>query len=215
MKIEIYSDVACPWCYVGERRLARALAALPGGDQAEVRFRPFQLDPAAPATAEPMPRHLQRKFGQLAPAMLARVEAAGAEEGVVFDWERAQAVNTRNAHRLLAFAERRHGAAVQRDVAERLFALHFAQGGDVGDADQLAAVAAEAGMHAEEVREHLRSTAGERELADALEGARRIGIRAVPTFVVDGRWAVEGAQPVAALVEVLEHAARSGEPAAR
>ena len=117
MKVEIYSDVVCPWCYIGERRFARALAAFGGGD-VEVVFRPFQLDPAAPTAAEPIARYLERRFGARAGSMLGSVSAAAAAEGITMDWDRALAANTRTAHRLLGLAEREYGAGTQRALAE-------------------------------------------------------------------------------------------------
>ena len=104
MKVEIYSDVACPWCYIGERRFERALAAFPGGHEIEVTFRPFQLDPNAPAAGVPMSEYLAKRFGRPEDAMLSRVTQAAAGEHITMDWDRAIAVNTRTAHRLLRLA---------------------------------------------------------------------------------------------------------------
>jgi predicted DsbA family dithiol-disulfide isomerase len=208
MKIDIYSDIVCPWCYVGERRFARALAALPDAAEIEVVFRPFQLDPQAPDAPVPVREQLARKFGALADAMTRRVNDAAAEEGIVMDWDRALAANTRTAHRLLRLAREEHGPAVQRDLAERLFAAHFSEGRDVSDHAQLTALAAAAGMNERRVREYLASGEGAEALEAELRHARAIGVTAVPTFVFAERFAVAGAQPVATFLEVLEEVRR-------
>lgn len=214
MKVEVYSDVVCPWCYIGEHRLARALAAFPQRDQVEVVFRPYQLDPDAPQAAVPLTQYLERRFGKRAGAMLDPVDAAAAGEGISIAWGKALSANTRTAHRLLMLAEQEHGPAVQRALAERLFALHFSEGGNIADVDQLAAAAAEVGMDARRVREHLQSDAGVQELETALRKARYLGIHAVPTFVIDGRYALQGAQPVATFLEALDAARNAAAPTA-
>lgn len=209
MKIEIYSDVVCPWCYIGERRLNRALAAFSQGGQVEVVFRPYQLDPDAPESAVPLPEYLERRFGRRVDGVLDQVTTAARAEGIEMAWEKALSTNTRTAHRLLVFAEREYGAVLQRALAERLFERHFTLGGNIGDVDQLVEAASAAGMDAGRARAHLESGKGVQELEAELEKARRLGIQAVPTFVIDGRYAVQGAQPAAKLLEVLEEAART------
>ena len=215
MKVEIYSDVACPWCYVGERRFARALAAFPAAAEVEVAFRPYQLDPGAPAVATPLLPHLDRRFGGNAAAKLAHVNAAGAEDGITFDWERAQAVNTLTAHRVLALAAREHGAAVQRALLDRIFDAYFTRGADVSDHALLATLAGEVGMSAARVRAYLDAGEGAAELAQELAAARALGVRSVPTFVIDDQYVVEGAQPASVFLQVLEEVRRrSGEAVA-
>jgi predicted DsbA family dithiol-disulfide isomerase len=218
MKIEIYSDVVCPWCYIGERRLSRALAAFPQRDQVEIVFRPYQLDPGAPDAAVPLTQYIERRFGRRGQGMLAQVSAAAAGEGITIAWEKALSVNTRTAHRLLRFARQQYGAAVQRAVAERLFDLHFTQGGDIADIGQLAETSELAGLDAGRVRAHLESDEGLQELEAEFDSAQRLGITAVPTFVVDGRYVIQGAQPEAQFLQVLQQAAktmRAGDAAAR
>lgn len=208
MKVEIYSDVACPWCYIGKRRFEAALAAFPDAGDVEVVHRPFLLDSAAPETPVPMPQHLEKKFGVLAKSMLARVTEAAAAEGIEMDWDAALAANTRTAHRLARLARLEYAPGVQRALMEGLYSAYFTRGADVSDDGQLAAIAVSAGMDEERVRDYLASDEGEAELDADLARAREIGVTAVPTFVFDGRYAVPGAQPTETFLEVLEEVRR-------
>lgn len=203
MKVEIYADIVCPWCYIGERRFERALAEFPGGADVEVVYRPYQLDPGAPETARPLAEYLDARFGAAAGAMRARVTEVAAGEGITIDWDRALSVNTRTAHRLLRLAAREYGPAVQRSLMEALFAAHFTHGGDVGDHARLTALASSVGMDADRVAAYLASNEGAEALAAEFEDARARGVRAVPTFVFDGRYVVEGGQPTAVFLDVL------------
>jgi predicted DsbA family dithiol-disulfide isomerase len=213
MRVEIYSDVVCPWCYIGERRFARALADLPDAGEVEVVYRPFQLNPDASEVAIPLKAYMEKRFGARAATMHGQVDAAGAAEGITFEWDRALSVNTRTAHRLVRLAEREYGAEAQRALVERLFDLHFTRGGDVSDPDLLADEAAAVGMDRDRARAYLGSDEGVRELEAEFEAARRIGVRAVPTFVFDGSWAIEGAQPTARFAEALAELSREKAPA--
>lgn len=209
MKVEIYSDVVCPWCYIGERRLARALAAFPGTAEVEVVFRPYQLDPDAPERAVPIADYLTKRFGDVSETMQAQVSAAAESEGIVIEWDRAQATNTRTAHRLLRLAEREYGGPVQRVLAEHLFDMHFTRGGDVGDVAELTDAAVAAGMDRQRVATYLESDEGAAELDAEFERARGIGIRGVPTFVFDNRFVVQGAQPATQMLRVLHQVAQA------
>lgn len=208
MRVEIFSDIVCPWCYVGERRFERALDGFAGADDVEVVFRPYQLDPNAPAEAIPHAEYMTRRFGAGSVGRHRQVDDAGADVGITFAWDRALNANTRMAHRLLMLAERGYGADVQRALAERLFELHFTRGGNIADADQLAAEAAEVGMDRARVHAYLVSDQGATELESEFASARALGIRAVPTFVFDGKWAIEGAQPAAKFLEALQEIER-------
>src|SRR5690606_20979544 len=169
MKVEIYSDVACPWCYIGERRFARALAAYSGADRVEVVFRSYQLDPGAPAEAVPTKEYLRRRFGDRVDEMLDRVSSNARGEGIVMDWDRALSVNTLTAHRLLRLAEHEYGADVQGALAEKLFAAHFTEGGDVSDHELLTSLAESVGMDPERVRTYLATGEGEAETTAEIE----------------------------------------------
>ena len=204
MRVEIYSDVVCPWCYVGEKRFERALAAFPGAAGVEVVFRPYQLDAMAPAEAYPLRRYLERRFGGPAEEMTKVVSASAEGEGIAIDWDAALAANTFTAHRLLRLAEHEYGAETQRALVDRLFAAHFSEGGDVSDAALLTRLAVEVGMEEERVRGYLESGEGSDELAAELERARALGIRAVPSFVFEGKFMVQGAQSASVFLQALE-----------
>jgi len=216
MKIEIFSDIACPWCYIGEVRFERALAAFPGRAAVEVVYRPYQLDPSAPAQAIPLKENLARKFGAGRDSALQRVSDAAEGEGIVFDWDRALAVNTREAHRLMRLARTEYDADVQQSLLHRLFEGYFTQGADVASHEQLTGMAVQAGMDATRVREYLASDDGNDELSEELEYARQLGITAVPTFVFNGQYAVQGGQPASVFLQALEEVQRrtTAEPTA-
>ncbi|HLA63564.1 MAG TPA: DsbA family oxidoreductase [Rhodothermales bacterium] len=208
MKVEIYSDVACPWCYVGERRFARALGAFPQAEGVEVTFRPYQLDPSLPATPSPLRESLTRKFGAQLDAMLRQTATTAAADGLDLQFDRAQSVNTLEAHRLMRLALREGGPDVQRALAEGLFRAYFTDGLNVADPDVLADLAAEAGLDRERAAAYLATDEGAEEVEKEIAHAQRLGIRAVPTFVFDGRYAVQGAQPTSTFLQVLEEVQR-------
>jgi predicted DsbA family dithiol-disulfide isomerase len=196
MKVEIYSDIACPWCYVGKARFERALAESSMKDDVEVVFRPYQLDPDAPREAVPMWEYLETRFGPNVRGMVDRVFDQARAEGLPMDYDRGLAVNTLNAHRLLRLAEQEYGADAQRSIAAALFRAHFAEGKDVSDPETLAEIGATSGMDAERTSEYLRGNAGAAEVEAQIDEARQIGVTAVPTFVFDEKYAVQGAQPL-------------------
>ena len=206
VRIEIWSDVVCPWCYIGKRRFEAALRRFPGAADVTVTFRAFQLDPSAPpGAAMPVREVYERKFGPgQADQIIDRVTAMAAEEGLTFHMDRAVRANTLLAHRLLWLAEQR---GVQEAVKERLLRAYFGDGRNVGDPDTLADLAAECGLDREEVLGFLASDAGETEVAGDLTDALELGITAVPTYVFDGRWSVPGAQDPDTFLRVLERVA--------
>jgi len=207
MKVEIYSDVACPWCYVGKARFERALRAF-AGEPVEVVYRPYQLDPAAPTNAVPMMDYLSRRFGARARAMADNMIATARGEGLVMDYDRGLSVNTLDAHRVMRLAEHEYGADVQRALAERLFAAHFSEGRDVGDVETLVELASSSGVDADRARGYLTSDEGMREVHAEIAEARGLGITAVPTFIFDDKYAVQGAQPTSVFLQALEQVAR-------
>jgi predicted DsbA family dithiol-disulfide isomerase len=203
MLVEIYSDVVCPWCYIGKRRFEQALARYDKRDEVEVVFRPFQLDPHAPTAPTPVIDAYARKFGgpEAAEQIVHRLTGTAAEDGLDFHLDIAQRANTFDAHRLLAFAAR-HGK--QWDMKERLLRAYFVEGVNVADRDDLARLAGEVGLDPDEVRTYLASEEGVAELREELMASLERGITAVPTFVVGGKWAVPGAQDPETMLIVLQ-----------
>lgn len=205
MKVDIYSDIVCPWCYIGKARFEKALAAFSGAADVEVRHRPYQLDPASPS-GMPLLEYLAGRYGANAQGMAAHAAEQGRVEGITLDFGRALAANTLDAHRLLWMVARKRGDEAQRQAVSRLFEAHFVEGRDVSDYGVLSAIGAEVGLA--DVRERLASAEGRTEVREEIQLARQRGIRAVPTFVFEDRWGVQGAQPVPAMLEALERAAR-------
>lgn len=203
MKIEVYSDIACPWCYIGKRRLNDALADYDRREEVEVVFRSFQLDPNAPGEPRPLHEELARKFGASVDEMLQNVTTAGENEGIDFDWKSALSVNTLTAHRLLRLALHEYGAETQAKLLDRLFAAHFSLGLDIADHTTLTDLAVEAGLERARVEEYLQSGEGEGETRTELEAARQLGVQSVPTFVLEGRYAIQGAHPAPVLLKAI------------
>lgn len=210
MRVDIYSDIACPWCYIGERRFARALADRPDADAVEVVFQPFQLDPDLPDTPQPLKQRLAEKFGAQKDAAMQRVTAMGEDEGLTFRFDDALAVNTFTAHRLLWWTEQQANLPTQRALAEQLFAAHFTHGENVADPEVLADLAAEVGLDREQARTFLASDEGTEEVQALIEGAQRRGVRAVPTFVFNDESAVQGAKSAETFQRVLDDLLEEG-----
>ncbi len=210
MLVEVWSDVVCPWCYIGKRRFATAtaeLAADPAFDtELDVVYRPFQLDPnAPPGTTMPVLEAYARKFGgpEQAAAIIANITALAAGEGLELHLERAQRANTRDAHRTLWLAETTGPQGSQAELKERLLAAYFVEGRNIGDHDVLVDEASQVGLDPAAVRAMLDGAEGLAELADALAFARHAEIAAVPTYVIDRRWSIPGAQDPSVFVQVL------------
>lgn len=207
MQIEVYSDVACPWCYIGERRLERALAARPDM-RAEVHWRPFQLQPGMPTEGVPWAEFAERKFGGIARAggVFGQVVAAGEGEGITFDFTNMpKAPNTREAHRLI-----RHAADQGREweVADALFGAYFTEARDITDRETLVAIAAGAGLDAAATRAFLASDEYAAEIAASQGAAHERGVDSVPLFVFNGRYALAGAHGAEVFQEVFDVVAK-------
>ena len=215
--MDIWSDVACPWCYVGTVRFQRAVAAT--GADVDVVYRSFELDPTVPTGGHspPLVEYLERKFGDRSrvQAAHARLASAGAELGIDFRWSGMRRANTFDAHRLLAWARHEHGPDEQRALKERLLRAYFTDNLDVTDHAVLADLAADVGLDRAAAADLLTS---DRE-ADFVHAERAeahgSGIMAVPTFVVEGEWMLQGAHETERWVRALTHieselAGRSG-----
>ncbi len=207
LKVEIWSDIACPWCYVGKRRFEAALAGFEHRDQVEVSWRSFELDPGAPREREgDRIEHLARKYGtsrEQAERMLEQMTAVAAGEGLDFRFDIARSGNTFDAHRLTHLAAA-HGR--QDAMKERLFRAYLSEGEVIGDPAVLERLGLEVGLPEHELRELL---AGDRYAAEVREDeqlAASLAITAVPFFVVDRAIAASGAQPPELLRELLDRA---------
>ncbi len=207
MQIDIYSDIVCPWCYVGKRRLERALNSV--GGAVHVTWRPFQLNPTMPLEGMDRTTYLKSKFGSLEVfgRMKEQLLAAGAEEGIPFAFEKIQRTpNTFAAHRLVWYAAE-HGQ--QDKVVEALFRSYFVEGKNIGDVKTLAHAAAEAGLDRTEIEHFLASEKGVVEVKTEEAMGRRLGIRGVPYFVFNGRISLSGAQPPDILVSAIQQAEKA------
>lgn len=200
--IDMVSDFVCPWCYIGMRNLDAAL----GSGAATWRWHPYFLNPGMPAGAD-RNAYLIAKFGSVerARALGKTVEAAAADAGLALDLSRVQHLpDTANAHRLMRWAA---GAGVADAVARALFAAHFDAGENIADSEVLVAIADAAGMDGALVRDLLAGDADRALVEDAAERARDAGITGVPSYVLNGKLLVVGAQPPAALASALAQSA--------
>ncbi len=190
MLIEIFSDVICPWCFIGRRRLARALAARPGLDPA-IRWRAFQLNPDMPPEGMDRQDYLALKFGaEGGGSAYDRIRETGLGEGIDFRFDAiGRTPNTLAAHRLI-----RESGARQTAVVDALFDAYFLNGEDIGDEGRLADIAARAGWDRSEAEVFLASEAAASDVRQEDAQARAMGIQGVPCFVVDRRYAISGAQ---------------------
>ena len=203
VEVEIWSDVVCPWCYIGKRRFEKAVAELADEIDVDIVFRPYQLDPtASPGKAGPVIETYAKKFGgyERAQAIIDHVTEVAAESGIQFRMDRALRANTLLAHRLLWLAQ---ATGQQRALKERLLQAYFIDGLDVGDPHVLADCAADVGLDHDRVLGFLDSDDGLAEVRAELQAAAELEITAVPTFVFDGKWMVPGAQDPTTFVQVL------------
>jgi predicted DsbA family dithiol-disulfide isomerase len=216
MQVEIWSDVVCPWCYIGKRRFETALAhvsARRDTSSIEIVFRPYQLDPTArPGQSQPVVEAYAKKFGgpERAEQIIGHVTSVAAADGIEFRMDRSLRANTLLAHRLLSFAEQRGdqvGDTSHHDqiaLKERLLQAYFTDGLDIGDAAVLADCAAAVGLDRAEVLEFLSGDGGHAEVMEELAIAAANGITAVPTFVFNGEWGLPGAQDIELFERVLD-----------
>jgi predicted DsbA family dithiol-disulfide isomerase len=216
MRIEIWSDVVCPWCFIGKRRLERALDGFAHREDVDVVYRSFELDPSAPSPAtERMDEVLARKYGgglDNARRMMARVTEVAAGEGLDYHLDGTLRGSTVDAHRLLHLALAEDGPRVQAELKESLMTAYFTRAQDITDHDVLRKAATDAGLDPSRVDAVLASG----EYADAVRAdvdqARAFGASGVPFFVVDRKYAVSGAQPTEVFAEVLERAWSESHP---
>jgi predicted DsbA family dithiol-disulfide isomerase len=208
LRVDVISDVVCPWCYIGKRRLEAALAGLSADKRAVavVRWHPFELNPDLPPEGIDRRAYLEAKFGGPARAsgIYARVAAAGASDGIAFDFDRiVRQPNTRDAHRLIGWAQEQGDASM---LVERLFAAYFCEGRSLADRATLADIAASAGLDRGAALAQLQSDDGLTQILAAERRAHEIGVTGVPFFIFDGKVGVSGAQSAEVLLQAIAEA---------
>lgn len=220
--IDVFSDVVCPWCYIGKRRFEAGLAAATAGEDLgvdfDITFKPYQLDPtAAPGVAGPVIDAYAKKFGGLEKAqqILEHVTTTAAGDGLEFHMDKALRANTLLAHRLIWWAAQSDNDLSQDDMKERLLRAYFVDGTHIGSVDALVTCAVDIGADADEARSFLESDRGVAEVQAELDHARDNGITAVPTYVFDNEWAVPGAQDPETFEKVLRKMAANALSEAR
>jgi predicted DsbA family dithiol-disulfide isomerase len=206
LTIDVVSDVVCPWCFLGKRRLDRAIASL-AGQPVEIRWRPFQLDPSIPKTGVPRQAYLEKKFGagpRLAELHKPLVEA-GEREGIPYAFDKITVTpNSLDAHRLIRWA---HTHDLQDAMVERLFSLYWIEGADIGARDVLIKAAVNVGLDGTLVAQLLQSEADLDAVIAEINQASGMGITGVPTFVLAGRYGVVGAESPEVLASAITRAA--------
>ncbi|OHV63871.1 disulfide bond formation protein DsbA [Mesorhizobium sp. LCM 4577] len=207
--VDVVSDVVCPWCFIGQKRLDKAIAAV--GFDVHVRWRPFQLDPTIPPAGMDRRQYMLGKFGseERIREIHARIEPLGEAEGIHFAFGAIKvAANTLDAHRVIRWA----GAAgedVQNRLVRRLFQLNFEEGANIGDHAVLAKAAGEAGMDASVVETLLPTDADVEAVRNEIATASRMGITGVPCFLLEGKYAVMGAQDADTLADAIRQVAQA------
>ena len=207
MQIDIWSDVACPWCFIGKRRFERALGAWEHRDEVEVTWHSYQLDPTLPehydgteteylASRKGMPVEQVRQ-------MFAHVSTQAAGEGLQYDFDRLVVANSLRAHQLLHLAK---ANGVADAVKDALLSGHFEHGVDIGDVEALVSIGTKAGLAEQEIRDALADERYLPAVRDDIAQAQQIGVNGVPFFVFDMRLALSGAQPAEVFTQALEQA---------
>ena len=213
MKVEIWSDVVCPWCAIGKRRFEKAMEGFAHADDVQVRWRSFELDPAAPREREgDLATHLAEKYGvtpEKAQAMHDQMTQTAAQDGLDFHFERARGGNTLDAHRLIHLGADR---GIKDAVKERFFRAYLTEGERIGDPETLVRLGAEAGLDEAEARAVLASDRYAADVRADERQAQAYGISGVPFYVIDEKYGVSGAQPAEALLQVLEQAWTESHP---
>ena len=207
MDVEIWSDINCPWCYIGKRRFESALASFAHASDVNLTWRSFELDPSAPAeTVGSGARLLSEKYGvplERAQAMQDNVSEVAAAEGLDYDLENARIGSSFDAHRLVHLAKR---DGLQDAMEERLFRAHFTEGRLCSDLETLVQLGADVGLDEADVRVALAADDYAAEVRDDEATAQALGITGVPMFVIDRAYGMSGAQPAEQLLALLEHA---------
>ncbi len=203
LAVEVISDVICPWCFVGKRRLEKAIAAFPGQHAVHVRWLPFQLNPKMPKEGISRKEYRTTKFGSWERSMEldAQVAQVGKSEGIHFDFEQIERTpNTVDAHRLIWLADQHE---CQNAVVEALFLAYFSEGREIGNRQALIQIGTEAGLGRHAVESMLNSKDGVESIKDAGELSQRHGVNSVPFFVINNKSTLSGAQQPETFLEAF------------
>ncbi|MCV3241589.1 DsbA family oxidoreductase [Mesorhizobium sp. ZC-5] len=206
--VDVVSDVVCPWCFIGQKRLDKAVAAVPEV-AVDIRWRPYQLDPTIPPEGKDRKQYMLAKFGneERIREIHQRIEPLGAAEGIVFDFGAIKvAPNTLDAHRVIRWAGTA-GDGVQNRLVRRLFQLNFEEGANIGDQAVLLEAARESGMDVAVVEALLPTDADRDAVSSEIATAGRMGITGVPCFLLEGKYAVMGAQDAETLADAIRQVA--------
>lgn len=204
MNVEVYADIACPWCYLGTHQFHRAASTADGERGIELVHHPYQLDPEAPERPRPVTDVMAEMFGrEQADTMAAEMTRLGASEGVEYRFDRAVAVNTLAAHRLLWYVLREYGPGSQAAVATALYEAYHRDGRNVADHAELSALAERVGLDGGRAKSFLATDGGTAEVRERVAAASRNGVTAVPTFVFEGGETLRGAASTEAIRDAL------------
>jgi predicted DsbA family dithiol-disulfide isomerase len=206
VSVEVVSDVACPWCFLGKRRLERAVALLPDLDVA-IHWRPYRLDPTIPPEGMDRRDYVARKFGSLdaLDSAHARLEEFGRAEGIDYRFDLiTRSADTTDAHRLVRWANE---SGLEDAMVERLFAAYFSEGQDIGDKTILARLADDVGLQPVAIAKRLTSDEDRSVVEAEIDAVYRIGVSGVPTFIIDGRYGIVGAHPAETIASGIRQAA--------
>jgi predicted DsbA family dithiol-disulfide isomerase len=204
IKIGVVSDVVCPWCYIGKRRLERAINALGDKFDFDIAYYPFELDPEAPTNGRDQKEHLIKKFGSESQydKLTGNVTRVAEAEGLTFDYNTQKvSPNTRNAHRLIQLAK---DDGKQAELVEALFKAYFTDGIDLSKNENLIDVAVSAGLDKNKVEQFLESNTGVTEVVMAEQELQRLGISGVPFYIIEDKYGVSGAQPAETFIKAFE-----------
>jgi len=203
VEVDVVSDIMCPWCYIGKRRLEKALTLIEPGIEVEINWRPYQLDPTIPAEGRDRQKYLSQKFG--APEQIAAVydpvREAGEVEEIPFDFEKITlSPNTLDAHRLIRWAME---SGLQDEMSERLFKAYFIDGQDLTDNEVLLDLAVEVGLERDVIERLLAGDTDRKTVQEEIAQYQQMGVRSVPTIIVGKKYAVVGAQQPETIAEVI------------
>jgi predicted DsbA family dithiol-disulfide isomerase len=205
LTVDVVSDVMCPWCFIGKRRLEAALRSVPQLNVL-VRWHPFQLDATLPKTGKDRKQYLSDKFGGLkrADAFYSQIRAAGEDENIPFAFEKIMlSPNTLDCHRLILWSK---ADDLQDEIVERLFTAYFVDGEDLTDTRVLVRISAEAGMQSDLVEQLLETETDLDKIEAQIANAQSSGITGVPCFIIDGRFVLAGAEKAETIAAALQHA---------